>query len=173
MSSRSLALCWRRNQENKVLTCPSNVRYIDIFDTETVFPGQENLYVNTSRMPFRNDANFIQYAKENSWQKRRDNETPWPWKTNVFDFIRETYGPWLGKGLVQADLRSVDRPLYNELHKRLALMTATEKEAMLAKLNLPTASEARLSEIEDPAERAQLEAVRSWWRAQKKLSPKP
>ncbi len=46
------------------------------------------------------------------WENRKP-------KQNLFDFIRESYGPWIGKGLRRSHLSQLDRRLYNTLSVRL------------------------------------------------------
>lgn len=101
------------------------------------------------------------------------------------DFIRQHYGPWLGKGLTRADLRDRDRPLYQALAKWLARHTAPddlrdflerahaeprEIEAKLVELAItnPAEAYARIPDDRREADRLYQAALR---RQRKRMSP--
>ena len=102
---------------------------------------------------------FKDYLSKNRWKDRR--ERGWPWRTDVFEFIETTYKDWLGKGLVQADLR-LDEQLYDQLHQRLTQLDPTVRKMKLEQLKLPSGSDARLALLTDPEERQLLIHSRQW-----------
>ncbi|MDF3435293.1 hypothetical protein HKX32_19980, partial [Sulfitobacter sp. KE42] len=87
----------------------------------------------------KNDPEFQRYVREHLWVNRREHaERQWPWHTNVFEFIRETYAQWLGNGLLQSDLRELDPKLYAQLHKTLsAIPDKEERKDTINALPLP------------------------------------
>ena len=111
------------------------------------------------QLPFKDSTDFQEYVAKNLWANRRENG--FPWRCDVFAFIREVYAPFLGQGLVQSDIKTCDPQLYAQLHKQLTAMTSEQKTAILDSLKLPKESDARLNALEDQAKReALLEARR-------------
>lgn len=125
----------------------------DEADTERLSKSSEEF------VPFKDSVEFQEYVAQNLWADRRKNN--FPWKCDVFEFIREVYAPFLGHGLVQSDIKACDPQLYAQLHKQLTAMDKEQKEKTLSELNLLKQSDARLAAIDDEEKReALLEARR-------------
>ena len=123
-------------------------------------PGVASALPRVSESP-----EFQEHARANQWNDRR--ERGYGWKANVFEFIRDTYEPWLGKGMMQSDLKDVDPPLYNALRNRLYTQRKLNPDVdpMPEWLDLPTergGGDLRL--IADPDERRMVEARRAFFR---------
>lgn len=67
------------------------------------------------------------------------------WTTTPPDFIRETYGPWLGKGFTRKHLGQLDPKLYRALYNWLG----NPANEMPADLDLPTIGEENTRMIEE------------------------
>jgi hypothetical protein len=109
---------------------------------------------DASASPLREDPEFIQFVKDNLWETRRERGIPW--RKDVFEFITETYGAntssgtdWIGKrGMAQADLIGTDDGLYGALRHRAST------KGIPSGFYFPSRSEASLSALTDPSERA-------------------
>ena len=105
----------------------------------------------------KEDEEFRATARDNQWKSRRENG--WDWQADVYDFISDIYGKWVGKGLTQADLKAVDEQLWMAFQKKKQFVVVP------ANLYLPTEAEARLAAINDPMDRQKLLIIREWERA--------
>ena len=122
-----------------------------------------NEYVKNVNL--RSDPEFIAYTKENTWETRRDRN--FPWRMDVFDYLREVYGPWLGNGLTRSDIKAVDEPLYWRLYNEL------QKTPLPSDIDLPTGAEATLNSITDADEKEHLLKKRELWKQISKLQRHP
>jgi|GEM_PF-5053696 len=104
------------------------------------------------------DPRFVRVAAENQWKSRH--EQGYERNTSIFDFIRAVYGPWLGRGMTQADLGSVDQSAYNALRDKVN----KQKVQMPSDLILPSLREARIEALRDPQEKESLKAIRKYSR---------
>jgi hypothetical protein len=115
---------------------------------------------HVSARPLKEDPEFIQFVKNNLWGTRQERGIPW--RKDVFEFITETYGPndktktdWIGRGMSQLDIKDGGDPgLYMQLARQIS------QKGRPKSFVLPTHSEASLSAIADPAERAYREIRR-------------
>lgn len=136
----------------------------ELFDNSNSSDVYSNLDIfneYAKNVNFRNDQDFIAYAKANAWETRR--ERNFPWRMDVFDYLREVYGPWLGKGLTRADLKDVDEPLWWAINNRL------RNAEMPEDINLPKDADAQLLSIDDPVKQAALLKARELNRARMQL----
>jgi hypothetical protein len=101
----------------------------------------------------REKDEFRAVAAANQWLDRRKNG--WPHKQCIFEYIKKVYDPWLGKGMVQADLFAVDSAAYRALHKRL------NTDPMPSWLPLPKLADAHLAAATDPKDRKWILAKRA------------
>lgn len=120
----------------------------------------------------KNDPIFQKYVADNLWENRR--ERGYLWRTNVFDFIEKVYSAWLGKGLVQSDIKVLDPKLYAQFYQELCARSKREgkgaKDRMLLKLKFPAEKDAALEGITDPRKRIGKEYLREKWRLEKQNS---
>jgi len=100
------------------------------------------------------DKNLISHARHNQWKDRRDKG--YKRNANIFDFIEKVYEPWLGKGLMQSDLRVLDFSLWQALQNKL------RTTAIPSHICLPKEADAYLAQAENDEERAMLLAARKW-----------
>lgn len=106
------------------------------------------------------DAAFVHQARTHQWKNRR--EVGYAYQASIFEFIKDVYGPWLGRGMTQADLAAVDRPAYTAFRNRV--YSAGERPP--PDLVLPSLKEARLDGLEDPRAKEALKTARRYKRAQ-------
>lgn len=92
-----------------------------------------------------------------------------------FDFIGQVYSEWLGEGLVRADIKAVDEPLWAKLANDIKARRRSGLPDLPKNLDLPTLAESNLESV-SPEDRAKLEAVREYqrekkarWRAKKQV----
>jgi hypothetical protein len=81
-----------------------------------------SLLRSNKNVRLKNDDSFLTYAKRNQWADRRNRDNPLPWRSDVFDFILLVYDRWLGRGLLQGDIKVADPSLYAELQKKLSAL---------------------------------------------------
>jgi hypothetical protein len=79
-------------------------------------------------------------AKEQPWAERKDDD-----KRNPFEWVRDTYRPWAGKGLLQSHL-AADQELYGAFSRRVL------RKRLPDWLDVPNESDAIMRQIADPAE---------------------
>lgn len=99
----------------------------------------------------KDDLEFQRHASENQWSERTARGIPS--RACIFQFLRDTYEPWLGQ-MNQADLRAVDLGAWRALQNRL------QKEKMPDWLLLPKLSDRYLPKEGTPEYEAVLEARR-------------
>jgi hypothetical protein len=78
-------------------------------------------------------------AKERPWSKRGDDTR------NPFEWVRDNYKEWVGKGLLQSHL-TADRVLHSAFSKRVS------RERLPDWLDVPNESDAAIRQIRDPGE---------------------
>lgn len=69
------------------------------------------------KISVKDDPEFQKTAQENQWATRQERGVRS--QTCIFEFIKSVYAPWIGNGMTRADLRSVDKPAWRQLHNRL------------------------------------------------------
>lgn len=110
---------------------------------------------------------FIEFAKANQWKTRR--ERGFEWRMDVFEFVQQTYGEWIGKlsetdtPLTQADIKAVDLSLWQKFQQEASKRGAPEE------LQLPSIKDARLTAIDDEHVRVATEQIRELERKRSKL----
>ena len=122
------------------------------------------LYLRVPEFKFlRDDPAFQSYVSRNLWEKRT--ERGYKSHTDVFQFIQEIYKPWLGKGLLQSDIKNLDAPLYARFQQKL---TALRKDSMVPswiEAQFPKErSETALRHKVDPTLADEVSAVRKYHR---------
>jgi hypothetical protein len=115
-------------------------------------------YTVEKNKPLRQTKEFQRHASENQWSTRR--ERGFPWRYNIFDFLRDVYSDWVERGMTQADLKNVDADAYRALRSRLD----GKKEAFPDDFYIPTSREAALDRCETQEERERLLIVREYER---------
>lgn len=93
-------------------------------------------------------------AEQNQWHSRQDRGIKS--RTCIFEFIKSVYGPWLGKGMTQADLKQIDPKAWRALQNRM------QKDDMPNDLILPKKSDTYLPDPEkEPEKYALMQEIRS------------
>jgi hypothetical protein len=78
------------------------------------------LYLRVPEFKFlRDDPAFQSYVSRNLWENRTDRG--YKSHTDVFQFIQDTYKSWIGKGLLQSDIRLLDPKLYNHFQRQMSV----------------------------------------------------
>lgn len=130
-------------------------------DVDTPQPSSVRIGIKPGTLKL--NAEFRRVAADNQWAER----DPSVWGkslSKIVNFLKETYEPWLGNGMVQADLLAVDRKAYFALQTYLSRNQLPLPED----LPLPSLADARLAAA-DPVEKAQLLAIREYDRNRKSL----
>ena len=126
-------------------------------------PDEEDVPDQPSKtFRYKDHPDFQEHVGKNLWADRRENG--FPWRCDVFDFIRDVYAPFLGQGLLQSDIKACDPKLYAQLHQQLTVMEPEAKSKTLRDLKLPSEFDARLGIITDEAAKEQLLVYREWER---------
>jgi len=115
----------------------------------------------------KEDPKFQDHVQANLWKNRRKHPThPWPWHTDVFEFISFVYQDYLGKGLIQSDIKALDPKLYDQFHQALtSISNKEERQKRVDALPLPKErSEAALQVITDPATETEADRMRRYKR---------
>lgn len=63
------------------------------------------------------DKDFARHARANQWSSRK--ERGYKHHTNIFEYIRDVYEPWLDGSMDRVDLKKVDPPAYQALKSKL------------------------------------------------------
>lgn len=109
------------------------------------------------------NTEFQRVASENPWAER--DRSVWGRDlSKIVDFLKATYQPWLGRGMSQADLRSVDKGAYQALRNYLKYNELPDD------LPLPTLSRANIDRLSFQEDKDHLLAARSYDRYRKSLS---
>jgi hypothetical protein len=83
----------------------------------------------------KEDPEFIEIAEQNQWRTRATRGLPS--RMCIFQFLKDTYDPWLG-WMTQADLKAVDYGAWRALQNRL------QKDELPSWLLLPKLSDRNL-----------------------------
>ena len=111
------------------------------------------------------NADFQKVASQNQWAER--DRSVWGRDlSKIVDFLKSTYQPWLGRGMTQADLKSVDKRAYQALHNYLKSIPGSIPDG----LDLPTLKDANLERLIYPEDRDQLLSTRAYHRDRKSLA---
>jgi hypothetical protein len=86
--------------------------------------------------------------------KQRGKECPWSGRRrtrmNTFEWVRDNYKEWAGKGLLQAHIKAADPELYVTFSKQM------ERKGLPDWLDVPSEDEAKLRKVTDPQKREAL-----------------
>jgi len=115
---------------------------------------------------------FREYAWKHQWKARR--EMGVDSEMSAIEFIRTFYKEWIEEGLVRADIRDVDRTLWEQLRKelrdlrrKLRALGIEEPEALVREAWVPTEAEAALEPLSDE-ERERMNIIRQYEREKKR-----
>lgn len=126
--------------------------------------------VNKQRLTDRPE--FREYAWQHQWKAR--SEIGVDPEMSAIEFVRIFYRKWIEEGLVRADIRDVDRTLWEQLRKelrdlrrKLRALGIEEPEALVREAWVPTVAEAALEPLSDE-ERERMNIIRQYEREKKR-----
>lgn len=128
------------------------------------------LYLRVPEFKFlRDDPAFQSYVSRNLWENRK--ERGYKSHTDVLKFIQDTYKEWLGKGLLQSDIRYLDKPLYNRFQTELSARRKTSMIPDWIDSQFPKErSDTAVDMIFEPEIASEIKIVRRYGRERKRSS---
>lgn len=150
------------------LASNSNSLYYDILSGGQDCPSiGEELPKETRKDRISSLPEFKAHAEAHQWNTRRERGIPW--KQDVFEYVRDVYASWIERGqnegrpLTQADIKVVDKPLWEKFQQE------SSKRGVPDYLALPARHVVLLQDVSDPEERALRERMRDLERQRSQL----